>query len=116
MRPIKRFLVFAAELGVFLAGVVLSFVAVVAVGWNGNPFTPSIFWLGLLITMAGFFVFRRKTWPWKIRYDAVGWELERAKRKLHPTRAQYKRTARRILIWLPPDDCEIPRYRYAIVC
>ena len=41
MRPIKRFLVFAAELGVFLAGVVLSFVAVVAVGWNETRLLPA---------------------------------------------------------------------------
>ena len=95
MRPIKRFLVFATEALVLLVGVVLSFAVA---GYFDSGWT---FCVGLLLTIVEFFRFRRRTLSWKIRYDAVGFELSRAERRLHPRRARYRRIIGRTLLWLP---------------
>ena len=57
--------------------------------------------LGLLLSVAGFVAIRRRTRPWKIEYDAVGFALRQAERRTHPARAKCKRTTGRILIWVP---------------
>lgn len=98
MRHIKRLLLFAGEASVLLVGFVLSGVLVVLIDrWFGEK----VFWLGVLVTAVGFFALRKKHRAWKIEYDAEGWRASRAERELHPTRARYKRIARRILIWVP---------------
>jgi hypothetical protein len=98
MRHSKRLLLFAGEASVLLVGFVLSGVLAVLIHpWLGEK----VFWLGVLATTVGFFALRQKHRDWKIEYDAEGWRASRAERKLHPIRARYKRTARRILIWVP---------------
>lgn len=59
------------------------------------------FLAGLVLTVVAFCAIRRRSRPWKIEYDAIGWELTRAERKLHPNRARLKRLAIRILVWVP---------------
>src|SRR5580693_8860807 len=95
MRPVKRLLILAGELGVVVFGLVLSFAIAsyiaVADGCYSSvvcPAASSAVILGSLLTIAGFVLLRRKTRPWKIQYDAVGWGLARVERKLHPTRAK----------------------------
>jgi hypothetical protein len=61
----------------------------------------AVFLAGLVLTVVAFRAIRRRTRRWKIEYDAVGWELTRAQRKLHPGRARFERLAIRILIWVP---------------
>lgn len=56
-------------------------------------------WLAL--TVVEFFRFRRRTRPWKISFDAVGFEIGRAESRLHPRRARFKRIVGRTLLWVP---------------
>ncbi len=63
--------------------------------------SPWTFWFGSSLTVVEFFLFRRRTRPWKIEYDAVAFELNRAERRLHPRRARYKRIIGRTLLWAP---------------
>jgi hypothetical protein len=105
MRPIKRLLLFASELGVLVFGVGFSFAVVVAPAIyfdsRENSFLLLVLLSGLVLTIVGFVAIRRKTRPWKIEYDAVGWALTQAERRVHPSRARYKRIAKRILVWVP---------------
>jgi hypothetical protein len=108
MRPVKRLLVFTMEAGVLLLGSVLSvaLVFVFAVVFRFDPvdengFVGVVFLIGLLLTIVGFIAVRSKTRPWKIEYDAVGWTLTQAERKLHPTFARRKRIAKRVLVGMP---------------
>jgi hypothetical protein len=55
----------------------------------------------VIATVSGLVVFRRKTRPWKIRFDAETWDIERTLRNQHPTFAAWRRRAKRMLIWLP---------------
>ena len=109
MRPLKRLLVFAVEVGTFLLGLFLSVMAAVLVQMFGFDPAPgqlhglgsALFLGGLVLTIVAFRAVRRRTRPWKIDYDAVGWELTRAERKLHPRRARVQRLATRVLVWAP---------------
>jgi hypothetical protein len=102
MRQIKRLLLFASEVGVFLLGLVLSVTLEAFFGYIGGSDIASLTFIsGLVLTIVGLFLFRRRNRAWKIEYDAVGWELSQAERKLHPTRFKYKRIAKRILVWVP---------------
>ena len=103
MRPIKRFLVFSSELGILVLGFVLSLAIAMDLASSENTaqFAPFVFYSSLILTVVAFFVLRRQTRAWKIRYDAVGWKLRQAERKLHPARARYKRIVRRNLVWVP---------------
>lgn len=95
MRPIKRFLVFAAEAGVLVFGLILS----LTVGGYFQSGWAVVF--GWFLTVVEFFLFRRRTRPRKIRYDAVGFEIGQAERRLHPSRARYKRIIGRTLLCAP---------------
>jgi hypothetical protein len=110
MRPIKRLLVFASELGVLAFG----FVGSVALGSVFNDYFYSrgdfglgdevasvVFLFGLLLTTVGFAVLLRKHRSWKLEYDAVGWALTQAERRLYPTRARLKRIILRTVLWAP---------------
>jgi len=102
MRPVKRFLVFASELGVLVVGVIVSLALGASFfGYLGDSWAQAAFCSGLLATVAGFVALRHKTRPWKIEYDAVGWAARRAERKLHPIRSKYKRIAGRTLLCVP---------------
>ena len=100
-RPIKRLLVFAGELGVFALGVVFSVAVADYLFYLDRSLAPVGFFSGLAVSILALLAVRRKTQPWKLKYDAVGWALDQAERKLHPTRAKYKRRVRRVLVWVP---------------
>jgi hypothetical protein len=87
--------VFASEALLLLLGVVLSFAVAVYFdsGWT--------FCVGLLLTVVEFFRFRRRTRLWKIKYDAEGFEIGQAERRLHPSRARFRRIVGRTLLWVP---------------
>jgi len=104
MRLIKRALLFGCEIGISIFGIIVSTGLGVLVGQftssqSSLPLLAFVF--GLLLSTKGLLLFRRKTRPWKIAYDAIGWELSRAERKLHPSRARYKRMVRRTLVCVP---------------
>jgi hypothetical protein len=112
MRPIKRFLLFACEVGVLVLGFVSSLALSIALAIHfdssetpyagqRNSFGEAVLYSGWLLTIVGFVALRRKTRPWKIEYDAVGWALSKSERKLHPTFSRYKRVVSRILVWMP---------------
>jgi hypothetical protein len=99
MRRFKRLLVFFLEIGVLLLGLILSIALGVAAAIRDVP--EALFPAGLFLTMVAFSAVRRKTRPWKIRYDAAGWQLDQIERRLHPVRARSKRIAVRIFVWIP---------------
>ncbi len=108
LRPTKRLLLFAGELGFLILGVALAFaiaslIAVANDCYNsGECLTASaVLDTGVVLTIVGFVLLRRKTRSWKIEYDAVGWALAQSERKLHPTRSRYKRVVGRVLVWMP---------------
>lgn len=96
-------MVFASEVGVLLVGLALSGLLGATLAYlcpSAGLALPASF-TGLLLTIGGWLVFRRKLRPWKLEYDAVGWELGRAERKEHPGRAKCKRMLRRTLLYVP---------------
>ena len=111
MRPIKRLLLFAIEAGVLVLGFVFSLALSIALAIHFDSSEPyagqrnslgeAVLYSGWLLTIVGFVSLRRKTRPWKIEYDAVGWALDQNQRKLRPTRARCKRLARRTFVWVP---------------
>ena len=105
-RPAKRLLLFAGELGSLVLGLALSFAYYIAVANDCDnfaecPVASAVLDAGVVLTIVGFVLLRRRTRPWKLEYDAVGWALTQTERKQHPTRARYKRVVSRILVWTP---------------
>lgn len=108
--PAKRILILASEVGVLVFGCVFTLALVLGSAnyfRSREPFDYRngcllllIILFGLLPTSVGFMAIRR-TRPWKPEYDSAAWALARAKRRLHPTRARYKRIALRIIVWVP---------------
>jgi hypothetical protein len=108
LRLTKRLLLFASELGFLVLGFALAFaiashIAVANDCYNSVecPTASAVIDAGVVLTIVGFVLLRRKTRSWKIEYDAVGWALAQSERKLHPTRSRYKRVASRVLVWIP---------------
>jgi hypothetical protein len=102
MRPIKRLLLFAREIGILVLGLMLSSAVAFGLGFIAASGIDAVaFYLGLSLTLIAFFIARRRHRPWKIEYDAVGWQLNRTERKLHPARARYKQIVGQILLWVP---------------
>ena len=104
MRPLRRFLIFGEELGIILLGSIFSLVVAVTLAMSlviSGDIALLVFLAGCLLTIAGFAALRRKHRAWKIEYDAAGWMIINAERKLHPIRAKYKRIVKRILLWVP---------------
>jgi hypothetical protein len=108
IRPTKRLLVFTSELGVLVVGIVLSIAISFCIATSNRcensiecPRASFALICGVSLTVVGFVLWRRKTRPWKIQYDAAGFALMNAERTLHPVRARYSRLARLILVWLP---------------
>jgi hypothetical protein len=110
---IKRILLFTSEVALFAFGLFLSLVITIAAdSWWSIEWA---LWPCLSLTIAGCVMFRRKTRPWKIEYDATGWRLSQVERKLHPARATYKRIASRILIWVPSATAAFVLFFYPVV-
>lgn len=98
----RRVLVFAGEVGAVVAGM--------AVG--ATLFALSAAFENIVLLYAAAIVFwilpsiavwtvRRRNHCWKIEYDAVGWELGRAERRLHPDRVRLRRCVGWILLCVP---------------
>jgi len=101
VRPVKRVLVFLSEIPIFLGVFFLSELIAMGIGLVDSRLAQPVAWLGFLLSVLGFFLARRYTRPWKIEYDAAGYLLNQAERRLHPTRTRYRRTVNRILLWAP---------------
>jgi hypothetical protein len=108
LRPTKRLLLFASELGFLVLGLALAFavashIAVVNDCYNfvECPAASAVLDAGVVMTIVGFVLLRRKTRSWKIEHEAVGWALAQSERKLHPTRSKYKRVVSQVLVWMP---------------
>lgn len=103
MRRRKRCLLFLEELEVIVAGLLVSGTLTILAAFLSlsQVLFTSVFCSGLLATATGFFFLRARHGPWKITYDAARWEFERVERRLHPSRARFKRIAWKILICLP---------------
>jgi hypothetical protein len=103
MRPIKRVLILVSEVGVLLVGLAASALLVVTLAYlsDSGGLALSAAFIGFLLTIGGWLIFRREMRPWKLEYDAAGWALDRAERKEHPGRAKCKRVLRRILLYVP---------------
>jgi hypothetical protein len=104
MRKIRRFLLFASEIGIVVLGSVSSFALAAVVGYFDSraiSLALTALFSGLFVTVAMFLLIRRKHRPWEIEYDAVGRALSRTERTLHPRHARYKRTLHRTLLWVP---------------
>lgn len=117
MRTIKRVLLFAAEIGILLVGLVVS----IALGALVDHFTsfesgPALitFYCGLLLTAAAFMLLLRRHRAAKFEYDVVGWEISRTDRMLNPRRAQFKRIARRTLVWVPSAIAALVLFFYPV--
>lgn len=105
MRILKRVLLFAAEVAVLIAGFVISFTLAIFFDSRENPLAEiGFFFGGLLLTAAGFVLFRRRTRNWKIEQDAATWMASRSWRQLHPRRARLKRMLYRCMLWLPSSS------------
>jgi hypothetical protein len=114
MRTIKRLLLSAKELSIFLLGIILSLVLAVRVEewWvyryldRHVPLTvvlvPTfVLFSGVLLTSLVLSWVRRKHAPRKFAYDVAGWALDHAERKLHPRRRKFKRLFTGMLVSLP---------------
>ena len=101
MPLLKRVLLFAAELGILLVGIVVAFALAIHFDSAESQF-PVIALVGTLLVSVVFFVlFRRKSQKWKIAIDAANFLKERSLRRSHPRRASLTRLLRRTLIRLP---------------
>lgn len=104
MQLLKRVLLFFAEIGVLFAGLVLS----IAVAYCLDRFSDGagplsfVFFFGpLILSAVGFFMFRRRSRRWKIKYDAANYLTYRSRRRLNPWRAKRIRTTWHCLRWVP---------------
>ena len=101
-RPLKRILVFATEAGLLGLGFFLTIAAaVISGGVLGSTAAELALGAGFGLAFLVFKWFRRKHRSWKIEYDATGYQLEQLERKLHPTRAKYKRILYRAVVCAP---------------
>jgi hypothetical protein len=123
IRPIKRFLLRAAEATGALLCILVSVIVpgLVAMAVDPGQEKPVLGWVfgctmlaGWILTVVGLMRFRRRMRPWKIEYDAADWQCSKAERKLHPVRARWKRAARRILIWVPTAIAAVVVFFYPI--
>jgi hypothetical protein len=117
MRRIKRVLIFASEIGVLLLGLVVS----IALGGLVDRFTSFdsdlallTFGCGLLLTAVGFLLLLRKHRAAKFEYEVVGWEINRADRKLNARRAQFQRNVRRTMVWVPSAIAALALFFYPV--
>jgi hypothetical protein len=106
MRPMKRLLVFISELGILIVGIILSFAISLWIAFSNDcrsecPLAEAVLGGGVILTIGGFILRRRKTRPWKIQYDAAGFLLMQAERKLNPARIRHRRLARLVLVCVP---------------
>ncbi len=101
MRSVGRFLLRAAEFLWIQVGMILSLALAYVTDPLGHAWGPLVLLSGLVLTVVCLVIFRRKTRPWKIRYDAESWRLNQIERRLHPGRARFRQIAKRILIWVP---------------
>jgi hypothetical protein len=104
MRRIKRLLLLAKELSIFLLGLILSLLLAVGVsqsGFRGIDLPSLVLFSGLLFTSFLLSRVRRKHAPQKLAYDVAGWALDQAERKLHPRRRKRKRILIGVLVSLP---------------
>ncbi len=103
MRPIKRVVIFASEVGVLLVGLTASelLAATLAYLSVSEGLALTVGFVGFLLTIGGWLILRREMRPWKLEYDAAGWAPDRAERKEHPRRAKFKRMLRRTLLYGP---------------
>lgn len=107
-RPTKRLLLLAGEVGFLVLGLALAFAVGSYIAFAHDcynsvecPAASAALDAGVALTIVGLVLLRRRTRPWKIEYDAVGWALTQTERKLHPTRSKYKRIVSRILVSMP---------------
>ncbi len=118
IRTTKRLLISAVEFCVLGLLLVLSVIATALVtvcsgSENSGP-ASTVLVFGCFMSLVAFVVVRRKTRPWRFEYDATGWALAQAERRLHPVRARVKRTAKRILIWVPSMIAALVLFFYPI--
>jgi hypothetical protein len=69
---------------------------------------------GVVLTVVAFVLIRRRTRPWKIEYDAVGWTLAQAGRKRHPARARFHRLVGLILLCVPSAIAALVLFFYPV--
>jgi hypothetical protein len=114
MRLIKRFLLFLAEVAVIVSGLFFSLTVAHYFDSGENNFAVIALLSGVFLTVVSISVFRRKTRQWKIRYDAVNWQLVRVERKIHPVRARYKRAFQRILLCVPSATAALALFFFPV--
>jgi len=101
MPLLKRVLLFAAELGILLVGIVVAFALAIHFDSAESQFPVIALFGTLLVSVVFFVLFRRKSQKWKIAIDAANFLKERSFRRSHPRRASLTRLLRRTLIRLP---------------
>jgi hypothetical protein len=115
MRPVQRFLLRTSELVIALIGLRVSFHLGMLFDRIEYPLTPLTFCLGCVLTVVALVIYRRKTRPWKIHYDARSWELYQSEQRLHPRRARSRKIARRVLIWAPSAVAALVLFFFPVV-
>lgn len=103
IQRLKRLLLFFAEAGILLLGLVFSITASFLAYRlsDGDGPTVFVFFCPLTLSVVGFFLFRRRTRQWKIQYDAANFLKYRASQRLNPRRAERLRVLSRYLTWTP---------------
>jgi hypothetical protein len=101
MPVLKRVLLFLAELGILVVGIVVTSAILYHFQDEESPALATAFFGILVVSVLIFVLFRRKSRKWKITVDAATFLNDRAVRREHPRRAKIMRTLRRSLLWFP---------------
>jgi hypothetical protein len=91
MPILKRVLLFLAELGILVVGIVVAFAILYHFQDEDSPALATAFFRILFVSILVFVLFRRKSRKWKITLDAATFLNDRAVRREHTSFATVHR-------------------------
>jgi hypothetical protein len=128
-RRFKRILVSLGEIGVLVLGIGIAYLIereierrffendlqvqdLYPTNWEYyQPFMVA----GIIASFLLFLCVRRKTRPWRLKYNLEGWAIRRAERLRDPRRWKRRRLIQRMLLWIPSATAALALLFYPLI-